>query len=194
MLSGAVSWNVLEDQLTHIRTSSRQNIFDSALSHQTALESNIHTSLPNPHLLHRRDTPPCSPGSLSIEDKVWISSGVEPSAPLLVSPEEGSAPESFRQRMGHHSWWRNSKKAREGSQVHWDTVDALRAVLDLSTHLHNYPIPLDTSLARFVVARDDLYIPRQHVTPVQDTWPGVYMMVAGARRRLEAYFVPQGAR
>ena len=94
------------------------------------------------------------------------SCGEEPRPPVLP-------PEASKVRQCHHSWWRNSKKAREGSQLHWDAVDALRAILDLSTHLHNYPTPLNTSLAKFLVAKEDLYIPRQHITSVEETWPGV---------------------
>ena len=66
----------------------------------------------------------------------------------------------------------NTKKSREGSQLHWDTVFTLGAVLDLSTHLYNYPTPLAPELARFVVADKDLYIPRDHISSVRHTWPG----------------------
>ncbi len=53
-----------------------------------------------------------------------------------------------------------------------ETVDIMRSVLDFATHLRNYPVPLAPELAVFVAAKEDLYIPRQHVQDVRSIWPG----------------------
>ena len=53
-----------------------------------------------------------------------------------------------------------------------ELLEAMRMVLDLSTHHQYFPVPLDPSLAHFVAAEQDAYIPRAHITDVCSTWPG----------------------
>lgn len=48
----------------------------------------------------------------------------------------------------------------------------MRMILDFATHLGMFPSPLAPHLATFVVAKDDLYIPRQSVTDVRSIWSG----------------------
>lgn len=52
------------------------------------------------------------------------------------------------------------------------TVDFMNFVMDEATHLQNFPPPVDTSLARFLVAKHDAYIPRDNVMSPCDIWPG----------------------
>ena len=51
------------------------------------------------------------------------------------------------------------------------TVDFMNFVMDEATHLKNFPKPVDSSLARFVVAKHDAYIPRDNVMSVCNIWP-----------------------
>ena len=53
-----------------------------------------------------------------------------------------------------------------------NTLLTMEAILDYSTHLRYFPVPLAPSLATFLVAKDDLYIPRDNVTDVRALWPG----------------------
>lgn len=53
-----------------------------------------------------------------------------------------------------------------------ETVEMMRMILDFATHLGMFPSPLAPHLATFVVAKDDLYIPRQSVTDVRSIWSG----------------------
>lgn len=143
MLSGAVCWDVLEDQLAHSRSTSdtaRNYIFDFALE-QAAMNNS-----PPPPPPHPKE------GSLLMAS----SGGVD-----------------GQERRDHYYSWVDTKRGREKSQLHWETMSTLRAVLDLSTHLSNYPVPLDTGLAHYVVAKDDLYVPRQHIANMKEVWPGV---------------------
>ena len=64
-------------------------------------------------------------------------------------------------------------KKRETFQPNTETVQMLRWLLDYTTHLNSYPCPLSPELALFVVAKDDMYVPRNGVTNVQDLWPGM---------------------
>lgn len=178
MLSGAVSWNVLEEQLTHSRTSAdkiRKNIFDFALSQQAIMRGGKQGTQKSEY----GEEVGTRPISSSMESAVWMST-TSASEDTKSKDRELGAAQGQRASVGvmsgardcYHSWVVNTKRARENNQLHWETVDTLRAVLDLSTHLHHYPVPLATDLARYVVAKDDLYIPRHHITNVQTTWPG----------------------
>ena len=51
------------------------------------------------------------------------------------------------------------------------TVDFMNFVMDEATHLKNFPQPVDSSLARFVVATHDAYVPRDNVMSPCDIWP-----------------------
>lgn len=53
-----------------------------------------------------------------------------------------------------------------------DTLLTMEAVLDYSTHLRYFPVPMAPNLATFLVAKDDLYIPRDSVADVWALWPG----------------------
>ena len=173
MLSGTVCWNVLEEQLAHSRSSSsriRRNIFDFAVAQQEVLREKNHSCSRNKTT---REVWREGGGVASgVVDHMWMSSSHGDST--RVGEEETK---SAVEAVGCHHSWINTKRSREGSQLHWDTVRTLGAVLDLSTHLHNYPTPLAPPLARFVVAKQDLYIPRDRITSVQHTWPGVCMHV-----------------
>ena len=147
--------------MAHTRTSTdkiRKKIFDFALSQQELLMGREQRAQGEEE--GRRG-------------KVWMSTaseGLESETQRSVLPQvEREAAVS----KCYHSWVVNTKRAREGSRLHWETVSTLRAVLDTSTHLTHYPTPLHPSLARFVVAKRDLYIPRQSISSVEETWPGM---------------------
>ena len=51
-------------------------------------------------------------------------------------------------------------------------VRCMDFVMDKVTHLDNLQKPCDPSLAKFVVAEHDAYVPRNNVAHLQDVWPG----------------------
>ena len=53
-----------------------------------------------------------------------------------------------------------------------EILNTMRIVLDSSTHHQNFPIPIDPSLAHFVTAEEDEYIPRGNITDVHSLWKG----------------------
>ena len=53
-----------------------------------------------------------------------------------------------------------------------ETVGIMRYMLDYATHLHNYPMPHQPSLAVFVSAKNDLYI-NKCGGDVRQLWPGI---------------------
>ena len=67
----------------------------------------------------------------------------------------------------------NQTNRKETFQPKGETVQMLSWMLDYTTHLHSYPCPISPELASFVVAKDDLYVPRRGVTDVRDLWPGM---------------------
>lgn len=58
------------------------------------------------------------------------------------------------------------------STSHQKTIDFMNFLMDETTHLQNYPKPIDTSLATFVAATHDAYIPRDKIENVQSIWQG----------------------
>ena len=63
-------------------------------------------------------------------------------------------------------------KTRKNFSAKSETVDFMNFVMDEATHLQNFPPPVDTSLAQFVVAKHDAYVPRDNVMSPCDIWPG----------------------
>lgn len=190
MLSGAVDWNALEEQLVNSRTSSdkiREKVFDFAISQREVLREKQHQV-----------------GGVELRGGVESHSVVGYQT-WMTSSGVGSQDITHQDRIArmHHQdsthqqdrgvrtrrdisnmrdWfqsWLNTKRSHERSQLHWDTVSTLGAVLDLSTHLHNYPTPIAPELARFVAAKQDRYIPRDRIINVQQAWPGKRELVLG---------------
>ena len=195
MLSGAVCWDVLEEQLMHSRTSSdkiRKKIFDFAIERQASLNgtSGPHNNTPSPQQQDqlRRQLLPDSSSSKK-RTVLMATTGTTTSSSSCSSEKTQervfSADHMANLKDCYHSWV-STKKSREGSHLHWETVSTLKAVLDLSTHLYNYPTPLASNLAQFVVAKDDLYIPRQNIASVQEIWPGRF--IPYQERELNACF------
>ena len=58
------------------------------------------------------------------------------------------------------------------SRLYLETVEVMRCVLDVGTHLTRFPTPLAPQNAIFIAAKDDLYVPRKHITDVRSAWPG----------------------
>ncbi|XP_062514472.1 protein ABHD18-like [Corticium candelabrum] len=50
-------------------------------------------------------------------------------------------------------------------------LSTMQNVMDTYTHLSNFPRPHPGSSVICVVAKEDRYIPRDHVTPLTDIWP-----------------------
>ena len=69
---------------------------------------------------------------------------------------------------------RGTKEPVRGRRHHPrpELVETMRMVLDSWTHHQNFPLPLAPSLAHFVTARDDAYIPRRHIPDVRSLWQG----------------------
>lgn len=162
LLSGAVCWNVLEEQLALSSDKVRKNIFDFAISHQEIMrEKNNCTQKTTPQVWEGLE-------DSAMASNMWMTSSDN------ERQETSKCDRTLQHRVPAITYsWLNTKATRESCPHHWKTVDTLRAVLDFSTHLYNYPVPLDTQLARFLVAKQDLYIPRHHISDVQSMWPGM---------------------
>lgn len=193
MLSGALCWDVLEDQLLHTRTSSDKirKIFDFAIEQRAILKEDGSARV-REEVGKRKQYFSSSSGLGYMADTATVmmtttTPDKEHTHPELIfstqdtpqtSPKANtnSVATSTESRQivcgGSHHSWLSTKRSREKFPLHQEAVSTLGALMDLSTHLYNYPVPVDTSLARFVVAEQDLYIPRQHIASVQDTWPG----------------------
>lgn len=54
-----------------------------------------------------------------------------------------------------------------------EALQFMRGVMDECTHLKNFSVPYDTSLAIAVCAKDDAYVPRKGCSSLEEIWPGV---------------------
>lgn len=54
-----------------------------------------------------------------------------------------------------------------------EALQFMRGVMDECTHLKNFSVPYDTSLAIAVCAKDDAYVPRNGCSSLEEIWPGV---------------------
>jgi hypothetical protein len=52
------------------------------------------------------------------------------------------------------------------------TLQIMKHVMDYSTHFHNYPRPVDPQHITFLLAKDDLYVPRSNASDASEIWPG----------------------
>lgn len=79
----------------------------------------------------------------------------------LISPTRSSQTKLESIDTTKTNWWE-----REALQF-------MRGVMDECTHLKNFSVPYDTSLAIAVCAKDDAYVPRKGCSSLEDIWPGV---------------------
>lgn len=57
------------------------------------------------------------------------------------------------------------------------------------TNLANYPVPIDTTLVRCIVAEEDAYVLRGPDIPnLIDLWPGAQVQILPKKGHIEAYF------
>lgn len=75
-------------------------------------------------------------------------------------------------------WWEN------------EALQFMRGIMDECTHLKNFSIPYDTSLAICVCALDDAYVPREGCSSIEDIWPGVDVRYLNAGH-VSAYLLHQ---
>lgn len=48
----------------------------------------------------------------------------------------------------------------------------MQAIMDECTHLKNFSVPFDTSLAMVIAAQHDAYIPKDGLSDFDEVWPG----------------------
>ena len=147
MLSNVVCWDVLEEQL-----------FYSKIGHDE----------------RRRE--------LLKEKHIWEvtrATGEEShsSAPSdgMMNPQFSTQLEQDRKKFRIGSKKAVSTHRQKQSKLRSETVAMLKSILDFSTHLSNFPVPLAPELAVFLAAKGDCYVPRQNVTDVRTIWPGSYV-------------------
>ena len=95
----------------------------------------------------------------------------------MVDSQSSMPLEQVRQKFHTGSETDISTHGRKQSKLRSETVATLNSILDFSTHLSNFPVPLAPELAVFLAAKGDYYIPRQNVSDVRTIWPGRYICI-----------------
>ena len=168
ILSKAMCWDVLEDQLFVSKVGGderRREIFQAILQfHRESTTSEKHDS-PSDYVTSRE----------SLFKGEALSSASYHTNSREVGKEEMRSSEPQTNLLSrtwplHRNW--TSKSNKNKSLLHWETVEMMRCVLDVGTHLSYFPTPLAPETAIFIAAKDDLYVPRKNITDVRSTWPG----------------------
>ena len=147
MLSNAVCWDVLEEQL-----------FYSKIGHDERRQELL---------------------KYTVEKHDWeVTTGEESHTSAhgdgIVDSQSSTPLERVRQKF-HTGSKKDISTRRKQSKLRSETVATLKSILDFSTHLSNFPVPLAPELAVFLAAKGDCYIPRQNVSDVRTIWPGSYV-------------------
>lgn len=61
-----------------------------------------------------------------------------------------------------------------------EAMQFMQAIMDECTHLRNFSVPFDTSLAVVIAAQYDAYIPKQGLMSMEDIWPGAQVQYLDA--------------
>ena len=166
ILSRAVCWDVLEEQLFTSKVGGdekRRELFQTILqldrenAHEERLYSTSYMATQKQSLLGED-----SLNRASFHTHSW----------KLDKHEEHLS--QTRLNFLSRAWpvHKNKTDRSSGSRLYWETVEVMRCVLDVGTHLTRFPTPLSPQHAIFIAAKDDLYIPRKHITDVRSAWPG----------------------
>ena len=164
ILSRAVCWDVLEEQLFTSKVGGNEKW-------RELFQTILRLDRDNAH-----------------EERLYSPSYVATQRPSLLG-EDSLNRASFhthsQQQERHHlsdtrlnflsrAWpvHRNRTNKSSRSFLYWETVELMRCVLDVGTHLTRFPCPLAPENAIFIAAKDDLYVPRKHITDVRSAWPG----------------------
>lgn len=169
ILSRAVCWDILEEQLFTSkvgRDEKRRELFQTILhldrenAHQERLYSPSYVKQPflGEDALNRA----------SFHTHSWE----------LSKQDEHQLSET-RLNLLSRAWpvHRNRTNRSRASRLYWEAVEVMRCVLDVGTHLTRFPTPLAPQNAIFIAAKDDLYVPRKHITDVRSAWPGKLVLL-----------------
>lgn len=61
-----------------------------------------------------------------------------------------------------------------------EALQFMQAIMDECTHLRNFSVPFDTSLAVVIAAQYDAYIPKQGLMSIEEIWPGAEVQYLSA--------------
>ena len=166
ILSRAVCWDVLEEQLFRGKVGGDEKwrkIFQTILTldRENDRDEQLHT--PNYVTTQK-----------SLLGDVLSSASFHTDSQELCKDKylsEAASSDSLSNAWPVH---RNKTSGSSGSRLYWETVEMMRCVLDVGTHLSRFPSPLSPQNAIFIAAKDDLYVPRKHMTDVRSVWPGEF--------------------
>jgi hypothetical protein len=65
-----------------------------------------------------------------------------------------------------------SKTIEKPQKINPETVQFMNLLMDRVTHLKNYPCPQKPTLAKFIAAKRDAYVPRDFIDEPGSLWPG----------------------
>lgn len=129
------------------------------------------------------------------EERISINTKLEPNHRVVASLKESTLtklmkyilPKSNLERL------RTTNNKNETNRNNWwenEALQFMRGMMDECTHLRNFSIPYDTSLAICVCAKDDAYVPREGCSSLEDIWPGVEVRYVDAGH-VSAYVLHQ---
>ncbi|KAL1459660.1 hypothetical protein WDU94_011619 [Cyamophila willieti] len=178
VLSGAIPWDLLEDQYRKEHTFRDEIEKMMTLIDGEAYKAGEHFARTYPSSLISMgenfslpSTSTSSPFSSTPPSPSPTSSRRPSLKPdLMTSQERHNLLTKIHNKLGLITEWTSGNtapdvKAREGFHF-------MRGIMNQCTHLANFDTPVDTSLIISVCARDDGYVPQEGVMDLRDIWPG----------------------
>uniref|UniRef100_A0A8D8ZUF8 Protein ABHD18 n=2 Tax=Cacopsylla melanoneura TaxID=428564 RepID=A0A8D8ZUF8_9HEMI len=166
VLSGAIPWDLLEDQYRREHTFKDEIEKMMTLIDGDAYRAGEHFARTYPSSLismGENISPPSTPTPTT-------PATPSPNVDLMTSQERHNLLASIHNKLGLLTEWTSGNtdlnvKTREGFHF-------MRGIMNQCTHLANFDTPVDTSLIISVCAKDDGYVPQEGVMDLRDIWPG----------------------
>ncbi|KAI5702553.1 hypothetical protein M8J76_016188 [Diaphorina citri] len=159
VLSGAVPWDLLEDQYN------REHTFrDEIEKMMTIIDGEAYKA--GEHFARTYPSSLLNMGAMSSSNNT--STHLED---VMTSQERDNLLTKIQIKLGHLTDRSAISKPALDVKVR-QGFHFMRGIMNQCTHLANFSTPIDTSLIIAVCARDDGYVPQEGVMDLRDIWPG----------------------
>lgn len=105
-----------------------------------------------------------------------LNSGIDNCAAVYYKPSSHvkslESEFSFINVLMNNSIYQFRSPAMEQKKRDKEAIWFMKGIMDECTHLKNFSVPFDTSLAIAVCAQADGYVPREGCSDLKDVWPG----------------------
>ncbi len=189
VLSGAINWPMLENQLRSTRAY-RRDILAMCRSERNAFQDGVDLA----QILNTRierevvvDIDKKSKGEDSVRGKNsnwhWATeklSSVYSSLDNILSAIRPLASRETKREL-----------SADDEDLKQEAFHFMRGIMDECTHLKNFALPLDPTLCLALAAEMDAYQPREGVRPITEVWPGARIKYLEGEGHISSFLFKQ---